>query len=132
MNRFPIKTWYRLTGMIALALGLRGCFSFVDSMTEEQALRLIREAVPVGSTREDCEAWLNDQGLDWHYDENAGPDSRLKQRGWDTERLRRYYFAWIKGTGRGFLMECDMAIYFMIDPDGRVIGHVAAESCTGL
>ena len=127
-----INACFIIVGVIALAIVFRGCLYSGGSMSEEKALRLIREAVPVGSTREECEAWLNGRGLEWRYDENAGPDSRLKQRGWDTKPLRRYYFAWIEGARRGFLMECDMAIYLMIGPDGRVIGHVAAKSCTGL
>jgi hypothetical protein len=120
------KVWIPL---VVVALALLGVYIFMRALdarlhvkvTAGQLDREIRDKLPLGSSRSDVEAYLDQRGMQHSYMEGAGQGSEYKHTEW----------AILRGASRSWLVREDIQILFKFDDNDKLVGYTVKELFTG-
>ena len=80
---------------------------------------MVSGAVPPGSTRQEIEAWLAGQGIDFHYSDRPRSESAVSRLP-DAGNYSGLIVGIIRDTDRSLFVTGSIQIYFLLDTDGRL------------
>lgn len=122
------------SAVLVLMLPLGGCLALYNrtTTTVPEVERKIDQDLPIGSSRQEVEAWLTKQGIEFSFTDS--PTSR-KEGLVAPEDIDLYPTA-ISGiifdASHSFLVTCNITLHFLFGPDGRLQKCVVGQIGTGL
>jgi hypothetical protein len=119
--------------LLVSALLLGGCFlqSWLTTTNVPEVERKVDSALPVGSTRQEIEAWLAGEGIEFSFSNEPGSFSPLVARVPDAGSYPGVIAGIIRDTDRSFLVSGSIQLYFLLGPDGRLSRRVVRWVGTG-
>lgn len=116
----------RASAVLLAALGCAGCVGTPKNPTNVPAVETrVRQGVAAGASRQEIEAWLTSQHLEFGYGQVKPDDhdSVIEDSGLDPASIGALITAAIPDTTRSIWVRVDIYIYFYLDHDGRLLKH---------
>ena len=123
----------KVKAALVAALLVGGCLPLSQSKTTTvpRVERKIDEALPVGSTRENVEAWLTQQGIEYSFTDKLDDYTELKAMP-DIDNYPTGIIAIVRDTDHSFFVTGSITLKFLFGPDGRLQKRVVRWIGTGL
>src|SRR5580692_8118686 len=91
--------------------------------TVQDVKRQVDEALPIGATRQEIEAWLNSQGIDFSFSDQSDHDSIVKS--YPPQKSSSGFICYlIRDTDRSFWVTGNIQVYFLLGTDSRLTEKV--------
>ena len=121
-------------GLLAAVLLLAGCIlhSRLTTTTIPKVEKEIDSALPVGSTRQEIEAWLTGENIEFGFTDKLSSYTALVERVPDVRNYSGAVVAIIRDTDRDLLVSGNIQMFFLLDPDGHLSKRVVYWVGTGL
>jgi hypothetical protein len=104
-------------------------------MTVPQVESRVIRGVPVGSSREEVEKWLDLQGFGSYYlaasEYELKYESSVHDAGLDPDSLGGIVTAMIPDTDRSFMVQGSIRLNFFLDKEGKTVKHLVKWVGTG-
>jgi hypothetical protein len=91
-----------------------------DTVTVIEVEHRVDSALPLGSSRQEIEAWLTDQGFVCSYEVLPVIDTTLAKRVPDMDRYHGVITSIIRDTDRSFFVTGNILLYFLLDSQGKL------------
>jgi hypothetical protein len=122
-----------ITCFLLSTLLVGGCLTLFrwPSTTVPEVERKIDQALPVGSTRQDVEAWLIGQGIKFNFSDTPKSHSSILNALPDIDRYPTAISGIIRDTDYSFPVSGSIELYFLFGPDERLQKRVVRWIGTG-
>lgn len=113
---------------------LGGCLTLTKSTTTTvpEVERKLDQALPVGSTRQEVEAWLTGQGIGSGFTDTPRSHSTTLAALPDIDRYPSVVYGIIRHTDHSLLVSGNIQLYFLFGPDGRLQKRLVQWIGTGM
>jgi hypothetical protein len=120
--------------VVAVVLGcpFTACVSSrsTQTTTVEEVEQKVDHALPLGSTRQEIEAWLLSQGIEKCCSDHPGDSSEIRRLP-DADKYRSVIHGLIQDTDRSFWVTGSIQVYFLLDSDERLAKRLVKWVGTG-
>ena len=125
-----------VTAAFVVALSsLAGCTSLQSALTNHTTVseveRRLDAALPIGSSRQEIEAWLTTQGIEHSYSDMPHAGSPVGNLAGDVHPLPTVVGI-IRNTDRSLFVTGNIQLYFVLGTDGRLTQRLVKWIGTGL
>src|SRR5262245_9072393 len=108
-----------------------GCVSLCSTNTTvPEVERRLDSDLPDGPTRQEIEAWLASQGMEFSYRETPVVGSDL-QKVPDIQKYHGVIVSIVHNTDRSMFVSESIQLYFLLDGEGRLANRVVKSVLTG-